>query len=660
MKIFWRITGLFVFLFSTCVFRLKAQKESIEAQIQLNSILNQAIDSNQIKALNNLGVQYELTDSAFADKAYRKALDLSRKLKNTKLECKSLTNLGILCKNYNNMVQAIHYQTLSYNVALKARLMLEAGKALSNLGNAQSNLKQFSTAIATYLKATTYLEKAGDQRALSLTLGNIAQLYNTQSEFHLGQKYAGKALEAGILCGNPNAIGSAFSILSYSLYKLNLLDSAYRQALRAIPYLKLAGNQTHLEAMYATAASYHLDKSKDLAQAKAYSDSSLAIARQLPDNYLAVALILAVSVAVEQGRLVEAEKLLEEVEPLASKSNLPLTRNSFENIAARFYKAKGNWKQAFMHKENQMKWLDSLNKNEEKQRTTDLEARYESAKKQVQIKQLKVDAQAKELSLQRRNYWIGGLSVGILVLGLIGFLLYLNARRKHEIARQTTEIQQQKIKELEQERQLLASHSMLKGQDEERSRLARDLHDGLGGMLSGLKFSLNNMKGNMILDEENASAFSRSIGQLDNVITEMRRVAHSMLPETLVRFGLKEATQDLCDQVSKSSGLKVHFQAIGMEGEFDKSVSVALYRIEQELLNNILKHAEATEITVQLVKDESQISLTVEDNGKGFDPSLIQQGAGLTSIRTRVEALGGRLDIQSKLGEGSSFLIEIS
>ncbi|HRH35021.1 MAG TPA: sensor histidine kinase, partial [Catalimonadaceae bacterium] len=189
--------------------------------------------------------------------------------------------------------------------------------------------------------------------------------------------------------------------------------------------------------------------------------------------------------------------------------------------------------------------------------------------------------------------------------------------------------------------------------------LARDLHDGLGGMLSGLKFSLNNMKGNMILDEENASAFSISIGQLDNVISEMRRVAHSMMPEALVRFGLKEASQDLCDQMMKTSGLQIHFQAIGMDGELKKSDSVALYRIEQELLNNILKHAEATEITVQLVRDESQISLTVEDNGKGFDPSLIPQGAGLTSIRTRVEALGGRLDIQSKPGEGSSFLIEL-
>lgn len=168
------------------------------------------------------------------------------------------------------------------------------------------------------------------------------------------------------------------------------------------------------------------------------------------------------------------------------------------------------------------------------------------------------------------------------------------------------------------------------------------------------------MKGNMILDEENASAFSISIGQLDNVISEMRRVAHSMMPEALVRFGLKEASQDLCDQFAKTSGLSIHFQAIGMDGSLEKSVAVALYRIEQELLNNILKHAQATKVTVQLVKDESQISLTVEENGKGFDPVTVRNGAGLTSIRTRVEALGGKLDIQSKPGEGTSILVEVN
>ena len=154
------------------------------------------------------------------------------------------------------------------------------------------------------------------------------------------------------------------------------------------------------------------------------------------------------------------------------------------------------------------------------------------------------------------------------------------------------------------------------------------------------------MKGNMILDQENASAFQSSIGMLDNVIGEMRRVAHSMMPEALVRFGLKEATQDLCDQVAKSSGVQVHFQAIGSDWNLEKSISVALYRICQELLNNILKHAEASQIQVQLVKDENNISLTVEDNGKGFDPTDKEkfEGIGLKNIITRIEYLRGTVD----------------
>ncbi|HRH35685.1 MAG TPA: hypothetical protein PKY12_11520, partial [Catalimonadaceae bacterium] len=251
MKILLAFLGL-ILVFSR---ETTAQNSNLKADSSLRVLLVQPSDSNLVKALNNLGVQYELSDSAFAEKVYLKALSLSKQLKNPKLECKSLTNLGILYKTYNNLPVAGRYQQLNLSVAEKAGLVLEKGKALVNLGNVYNAGNQNSKALATYLKAVTYLEKAGDQRALSLTLGNIAHLYSDQSEYQISLKYAAQALEAGMRCGNANAIGSAYHNASYSLFHLNLLDSSYGQTMRAIPYLKQAGNSANLQAMYVNAAS---------------------------------------------------------------------------------------------------------------------------------------------------------------------------------------------------------------------------------------------------------------------------------------------------------------------------------------------------------------------------------------------------------------------
>ena len=155
--------------------------------------------------------------------------------------------------------------------------------------------------------------------------------------------------------------------------------------------------------------------------------------------------------------------------------------------------------------------------------------------------------------------------------------------------------------------------------------------------------------------------FTRALTQLDGAISEMRRVAHSMMPETLVRFGLIEALNDFCEGISSSGQLKVTMQDFGFEERLDSSIEIVLYRVVQELLNNVLKYAEATEAQVQLTRVGSNVSLTVEDNGKGFDVNSLEtsKGAGFRNVQARVDYLNGKLDIQSTPEEGTSVLVEI-
>ena len=208
----------------------------------------------------------------------------------------------------------------------------------------------------------------------------------------------------------------------------------------------------------------------------------------------------------------------------------------------------------------------------------------------------------------------------------------------------------------------MAVDSMLKGQEEERSRLAKDLHDGLGGLLSGVKFSLSNMKDNLIVTPDNMAVFERSLDMIDTSIKELRRVAHNMMPEMLVKFGLDEALKEYCNSINATKLLTVKYQSFGMKDRLENSSEIIIYRIVQELLNNVLKHAAASEVLVQLIREENRLNVLVEDNGKGFDTTLLEnnKGAGWTNIRSRVDYLKGQLDIHSETGKGTSVTIEFN
>ena len=180
------------------------------------------------------------------------------------------------------------------------------------------------------------------------------------------------------------------------------------------------------------------------------------------------------------------------------------------------------------------------------------------------------------------------------------------------------------------------------------------------------------MKGNLIMTPENQQAFERSMDMLDSSIKEMRRVAHNMMPEALVKFGLNTALKDLCNDVNQSGALRVSYQSIGLENEIiEQTTAITIYRIVQELINNTMKHAAAKTAIVQVTKSGDQLAVTVEDDGTGFDTAILKQskarpddqvgrGIGWSNIQNRVEFLKGTLDIQSTKEKGTSVHIEMN
>jgi signal transduction histidine kinase len=292
----------------------------------------------------------------------------------------------------------------------------------------------------------------------------------------------------------------------------------------------------------------------------------------------------------------------------------------------------------------------------------ELQTKYQTEKKTAQIRQLQARQQLQKLSIEKKRIYIGVLVVVLMALFIIGLLYYRSHERKQKLLLAEQQLQQQKIDVLEQEKLLLATEAVLKGQDEERNRLAKDLHDELGGILSSAKYSLSDMKENIIITPDNALAFERTMGILDKSISELRRVAHNMMPESLMRQTLSEALNDVCNQVSSSTAVSIDYRDYGMnEADIDSSTKVTVYRVVQELLNNIIKHALASNVIVQVIAKDGSLHVTVEDNGKGFDTALLEsvEGIGYKNIRSRIDYLKGRIDIQSQAGKGTSVYIEI-
>jgi signal transduction histidine kinase len=198
------------------------------------------------------------------------------------------------------------------------------------------------------------------------------------------------------------------------------------------------------------------------------------------------------------------------------------------------------------------------------------------------------------------------------------------------------EIREQTIKELKMDHQLIASRAVLTGEEKERGRISRDLHDGLGGRLSGIRILLSNIK-NSIDDSVVKEKMEQSLFQLNASISELRMIAHNIMPESLVNFGLKDALNDLCVNLQENKSTTISFLFYGDPYRFDNSIETSFFRIAQEAVNNALKYAEASKIVVQLIQDESWVNLTIQDNGKGFDVNDFKNKAagGIKNIRSR-------------------------
>ena len=200
-------------------------------------------------------------------------------------------------------------------------------------------------------------------------------------------------------------------------------------------------------------------------------------------------------------------------------------------------------------------------------------------------------------------------------------------------------------------------------QEKERKRIAEDIHDGLGSVLSAAKLKLSALKDNNAnLTEEQKEKYLSTLSLLDEASTELRSISHNIMPAALSKLGLIAAFENVTEKISSHSPVKIQFEAHDFDSRLEESIEMSIYRIVLELLNNTVKHAKATNAVVQLIKYPDFINITVEDNGKGFEYEkavIDKKGIGLGNIESRVNYLKGKMDVESSLGKGTITIIDI-
>ncbi len=350
----------------------------------------------------------------------------------------------------------------------------------------------------------------------------------------------------------------------------------------------------------------------------------------------------------------EAKDILES---LIKNGQFVVDKKNYLLELSKTYKKLGNSKKAFYYAEKYIKLNDSLNDSKFKNEIVALEAKFNKNENEKKINQLLAQKEKSELLAKnnRLNMLLLGLAVAFLVISILFLWNYYKNQKKINL--QNEKNLKQEFATLESNQKLAVSDALIEGEEMERKRLARDLHDGLGSMLSGLKIHINKL-----FDENFKNIDVDKIEtQLDNSIKELRQIAQNLMPESLLKLGLEAALRDLCIKLTDEK-TAIEFQFYGQSNEISETKQIIIYRIVQELLNNVFKHAKASEILVSCNLNEDIFYLTLEDNGKGFDTKKINifDGMGLKNIKNRVDFLKGNLEIDSIINHGTIFNIELN
>lgn len=495
-------------------------------------------------------------------------------------------------------------------------------------------------------KSIPMTREAGDSLYLGKNYLDIAFGFKNLTDFKKADEY----LHAAI-----NTLKRAPGSLVYLASAYHTLSENYSLSGRAAEAASLLDSMRALLTPYPDAVAwidYYAGEAMRLTIAEQFDSSLLVINKGI---MLAKRLQLAYP---EQRLLLQKFYALYNKKDLANARDVALdllNRLPFIGVAANrvqvfygltvTYEDMKNIPEAYKWLKKYSRLNDSLYRSNMEAKVNALEVKFRNAENQKKIAELNAANQEARFAVRNSrliNWLLGSSCILLLAAIALGYLYYRKSKRSFQ-----------------QQEQIKITQAMLNGQEEERARIARDLHDGLGGRLASIKTNLSDVAGNK--EEANKIALHKVIDQLDGSVKELRQIAHNMMPEMLLKLGLKAALDDLCESLV-SENMDIEFEFLSEDQEIPAREQLNIYRIIQELLTNVVRHAGAKNVLLQCSRSNNVFFITVEDDGKGINPEKLKErsGAGLTNIESRVAYLNGRMEILSRGDKtGTSINIEL-
>lgn len=580
----------------------------------------------------------------YADKAY----DLAKTANYKNGEGIAVKLKGIYEHRKSNFPKAIQYYTQALNIFTALNVPLEVGKANLNIATSYNSQLDFVNSIQYALKALRIFEQLNDPNGAGRVLNLLGISSSAQKDYKEALKYfkqynslAKKAKDTIEMASSYNNVGSTFQ-------QLNKLDSA-------IYYLKLSSqlhakkkNISGLGTNYQNIGKLYNDK-KDLKSALVYFEKSLVAYQSNGDRkFMSHSYFNIGNVYKQLKDTLSAIKWLDKAVKLANEvSEKEILEQAYQELSE-IKAADNQYKVAYEHLKKSNQAGDSILNLSKNKIVEELKTKYEVEKKNLLIENNKIEIANQKLEVQKREIQLISLGVILLLILLITYFIY-NRRKLKAKAQLQEEINKQ---------QELAARAVLDAEERERRRIAGDLHDGVGQMLSAALMNLNGLLQKLNLKGDASLQAEQTLSLVNDSYDEMRSISHQMMPNALIKSGLAIAIKDFLNKIDKDV-IKISLETVGLKQRLDEQTETVLYRVIQETVNNVIKHSEANQLNIALIKDDEGVSVTIEDNGKGFDKTNLKTGIGISNIYSRVEFLKGTVDIDSAPGKGTLIAIYI-
>ncbi len=620
-----------LFLMNTLSLALIAQSNTKDKVDQLNELAN--------KSMRNPPEMKKKADSAIllAKKInYKEGLGNAYKYK------------GIYHYFTSEFDSSVNNHRQSLRIFKELNDSLNTGKGYLNIATTYSAAASYDSTTKNAVIALKYFEQLNDYAGIGRAVNLLGIVHFRQRNYDKALIYFKQYLKNAQATSDSSEIASGYNNIGSVFSERKGYDSAIYYFDEAVRLKEKLGNFNNLGQSYENLGSLNSKIGNSELALKNYKKAN-AIYKKIGDSRFMSE--CEYNMGVEYRKLDKPDSAAKHFQRAIDISTevgaLQVLRDAKEGYAKLLFMQKDGLKAYELLKEA-MILSDSILNSEKIETIADIETKYETEKKEQQIVLQTAEIAKQTAENQRKVLMIIAL-VAILVLLMVIFLLFRNrAKRKQQLLIKEKDL---KVKEAQIE-------ATLSSQETERKRFAEDLHDGFGQLISALRLNIAQFNKNN--PANNLATYEHSENILDEMHKEIRSIAFNLMPATLIQEGLLAAIKEFASRINKTNQVKIEVSSFELSNRFTEVFEVAIYRIVQEWVNNVLKYASANKITLQIDQYEDELVLIIEDDGRGFDTNNLynSNGNGWRNIQTRVNLVKGQIEIDSNpTRTGTSFIL---